>query len=115
VKTIQQSSYHDSNGDGVIGGEGMEPIYATVRKRSSPPRQQNMISPQLPVNIQPQHQPEYFRSDMDQFAYQQNHFREKVGFQPVHGYEGFRPMQARNFRQNTWGSGYQVIIVYSSV
>eukprot|EP00090_Calanus_glacialis_P005568 TRINITY_DN14312_c0_g1_i1.p1 TRINITY_DN14312_c0_g1~~TRINITY_DN14312_c0_g1_i1.p1 ORF type:complete len:1088 (-),score=142.80 TRINITY_DN14312_c0_g1_i1:193-3075(-) len=44
---------------------------------------------------------------MDQFTYEQNHFRTKVGFQPVHGYEGFRPMPARHFRQNTWGSGYQ--------
>ena len=67
---------------------------------------------------------------MDQFAYEPNNFREKVGFQPVeryegfqpnygyegfqpvYGYEGFRPTPARHFRQNTWGSGYQVIIKY---
>eukprot|EP00091_Calanus_sinicus_P010945 TRINITY_DN25020_c0_g1_i1.p1 TRINITY_DN25020_c0_g1~~TRINITY_DN25020_c0_g1_i1.p1 ORF type:complete len:369 (+),score=30.93 TRINITY_DN25020_c0_g1_i1:210-1316(+) len=66
-----------------------------------------MFVPQVPLNIQPNSQAGYFHPEMDQFTYEQNHFPPKVGFQPVHGYEGFRPMPARHFRQNTWGSGYQ--------
>ena len=109
VNKLLENDNSEKNG---VNSEEMEPLYATVRKRSSPPRQQNMFVPQVPLNIQPNSQAEYFHPEMDQFTYEQNHFREKVGFQPVHGYEGFRPMPARHFRQNTWGSGYQVMIVY---
>ena len=109
VKKLPKIDKSENNG---LNSVEMEPLYATVRKRSSPPRQQNMFVPQVPLNIQPKSQAEYFHPEMDQFTYEHNHFRQKEGFQPVHGYEGFRPMPARHFRQNTWGSGYQVMIVY---
>jgi len=108
-KRVKKELKYAESEKGGLDSDMMEPIYATVRKRNSPPRQQPMFVPQVPLNIQPKSQIECHRLDMDQLTHvhDHNHFQGGVGFQPVHGYDGFRPTPARHFRQNTWGSGYQ--------
>ena len=80
--------------------DSMEPMYATVRKRNSPCKEQqrSVHVPQVPLNIQPGFQEEF------------------RGYQPTE-YRGFRPYAHtsakgnRHFRQNTdlGISSYKVI------
>ena len=116
-KRVKKEFKYAESEKGGLDSDMMEPIYATVRKRNSPPRQQPMFVPQVPLNIQPKSQIECHRLDMDQLTHvhDHNHFQGGVGFQPVHGYDGFRPTPARHFRQNTWGSGYQVMTLFMCV